>query len=94
MPRYLIERTFDEGFQLEADPSNPLYATVAANNAERDVHWIHSLVSADRSKTFCMYDAPSPEAIRAAARKNGLPVDRITEISVLDPAHYTSPRVA
>jgi hypothetical protein len=49
------------------------------------VTWIHSYVSQDRQKTFCIYDAPSPEAIRRTARQNDLPVDRITKVSVLDP---------
>lgn len=50
--------------------------------------WLHSYVSMDRRKTFCVYDAPSPEAIRLTARSNDLHVDRITEISVLDPYAY------
>jgi hypothetical protein len=45
-------------------------------------------VSDDKKRTFCIYDAPSPEAIRRTARRNDLPVDRITEISVLDPYFY------
>lgn len=36
-------------------------------------------------KTFCLYEAPFPEAIRRAARRNGLPVDKITEVRALDP---------
>jgi len=34
------------------------------------------------------YDGPSPESIRQAAQANGLPVDRITEVRVLDPYFY------
>jgi Protein of unknown function (DUF4242) len=45
-------------------------------------------VSQDESKTFCVYDAPSPEAIRKTARRNDLPVDRITQVRVLDPHFY------
>jgi hypothetical protein len=45
-------------------------------------------VSEDKTKTFCIYDAPSPEAIRRVAEKNKLPVDRITQVSVLDPYFY------
>lgn len=47
--------------------------------------WVHSYVSDDKHKTFCIYDGPSPEAIRQAATRNGLPVDRITRVGVLDP---------
>jgi hypothetical protein len=52
------------------------------------VTWVHSYVSPDRKATFCIYDAPAPEAIRKVADRNGLPVGRITEVSVLDPYFY------
>jgi len=91
LKRYLVERTFPDRFCLEADAANPALKTVADNNRTSEVHWIHSFVAADRSKTFCVYDGPSPEAIRRAAEANGLPVDRITEVRVLDPAFYVSP---
>ena len=45
-------------------------------------------VSPDRTRTFCIYDGPSVESIRSAARRNGLPVDSITEVQVLDPYFY------
>ena len=62
--------------------------SVVGNNAEAGVTWVHSYVSEDRMKTFCIYDAPDPEAIRKTAAKNNLPVDRITQVSVLDPYFY------
>ena len=50
------------------------------------MNWVHSYVTDDKRKTFCVYDGPSPEAIRQGSRRrNGLPVDRITRVSVLDP---------
>jgi hypothetical protein len=90
MPRYLVERTFRDGLHL---PVNEDGATtcrrIVANNAEELVTWIHSYVTSDKSKTFCIYDGPTPEAIRRAASRNGLPVDSITEVSVLDPYFYS-----
>ena len=50
---------------------------------------MHSYVSADKRTTFCIYDAPTPEAIRKTADGNELPVDRITQVRVLDPYFYT-----
>ena len=50
--------------------------------------WVHSYVSEDKAATFCVYDAPSPEAIREAALRNDLSVDRITQVRVLDPYFY------
>ena len=57
-------------------------------NAEENVTWLHSYVSDDKRRTFCVYDAPSPEAIRKANGRNDLPVDRITPVQVLDPYFY------
>jgi hypothetical protein len=50
--------------------------------------WVHSYVTPDKKKTFCIYDAPSPDAILTAAQRNSLPVDSITPVSVLDPYFY------
>jgi len=50
--------------------------------------WVHSYVSADKTLTFCIYDAPNPDAIRRAAQRNVRPIDRITELRVLDPYFY------
>lgn len=89
MPRYLVERTFPAALQIPInDEGAQACCTVVANNAELGVTWVHSYVSDDKSKTFCIYDAPSPEAIRRAAGTNGLPVDTITEVRVLDPYFY------
>ena len=89
MPRYLIERSFPQGLSIPLnDDGKKALAGVVANNAEHGVSWLHSYVNPDRTQTFCIYDAPTPEAIRNVADCNGLPVDRITEVSVLDPYFY------
>ena len=63
--------------------------TVVERNAEEGVTWVHSYVSADKRTTFCVYDAPTPEAIRKTAARNDLPVDQITQVQVLDPYFYS-----
>ena len=89
MPRYMVERTFPETLQIPiSDAGEKACSTVVGVNAEAGVTWVHSYVSEDKKKTFCIYDAPSPEAIRRTAERNGLPVDRITEVRVLDPYFY------
>ena len=89
MPRYVIERTFPAALTIPlTDEGVAACRLVDAGNAESDVHWLHSYVSDDRTKTFCVYDGPSPEAIRRAAERNKLPVDHITEVRVLDPYFY------
>ena len=86
MPRYLVERTFPDGLTLSsADEGAEICRRIVVTNGEDDVTWIHSYVSSDRQRSFCLYDAPSPEAIRRTAKRNNLPVDRITKVNVLDP---------
>ncbi len=89
MPRYLIERTFGEGLQIVDDSKDADECLkIVSNNLYDEVTWVHSYVSDDKSKSFCIYDAPSPEAVRRAARRNNLPIDKITEVRVLDPYFY------
>ena len=89
MPRYLVERTFPDGLAIPVDDQGAnICLTVVGNNLQNNVTWVHSYVTDDKQKTFCIYDAPSPEAIRTVAQRNNLPVDRITQVSVLDPYFY------
>jgi hypothetical protein len=89
MPRYVIERTFPKGVQIPQTEVGARFCRgVVANNIREGVTWLHSYVTSDGGRTFCIYEAPSPEAIRSVAEKNGLPVDKITEVSVLDPYFF------
>jgi hypothetical protein len=90
VPRYIVERSFPEGFELPFGQSGiDVCRGVVGINEDLGVTWLHSYVRDDRRSTFCVYDAPNPEAIRRAADRNGLPVDRITRVTVLDPYFYT-----
>ena len=89
MPRYLVERTFPDGIAIPSTGEGAqVCLEVIGNNTVDDVTWVHSYVTADKAKTYCIYDAPDPEAIRRAAQRNNLPVGRIIEVSVLDPYFY------
>jgi hypothetical protein len=88
MPRYVVERTFSDGLHIPVAGGAEVCSAVVEANAAEGVTWVHSYVSGDKTKTFCVYDAPSPEAIRKAADRNQLPLDRITRVSVLDPYFY------
>jgi hypothetical protein len=91
MPRYVVQRTFPDGLEIPAaDVGDEICRAVVERNAEEGVTWVHSYVSADKRTTFCIYDAPTPEAIRKTAARNDLPVDQITQVRVLDPYFYTS----
>ena len=89
MPRYMVERTFPDGLGLPISEEGEGAARgIIGCNADVAVTWIHSYVSEDKQKTFCIYDGPNPEAIRQAAERNGLPIDQITKVAVLDPYFY------
>ncbi len=86
MPRYIVERTFPDGFGLPTNAEGAqVCLSVVGKNLKEGVSWVNSYFTSDRRKSFCIYDGPSPEAIRVAAQVNGLPVDRISEVRVLDP---------
>jgi hypothetical protein len=85
----MVERTFPSGLHIPVtDGGAQGVLGVVDKNGELGVTWVHSYVSDDKSKTFCIYDGPDPESIRKAAERNGLPVDGITRVSVLDPYFY------
>jgi hypothetical protein len=85
----MVERHFPDGLNIpmNADGAGACLGVVG-RNAEQGVNWVHSYVSTDKKRTFCVYDAPSPDAIREVADKNGLPVGEISEVRVLDPFFY------
>jgi hypothetical protein len=86
LPRYVVERTFAERWSIAATPEGAGDCrSVVERNADWAVTWLHSYVSADGKTAFCVYEAPTPEAIRKAAAQSRLPVDRIVRVRVLDP---------
>jgi hypothetical protein len=89
MPRYMVERDFSDGLNIPTnDDGAKMCRTVIDTNMTDGVTWVHSYVTSDKKKTFCVYDGPSPEAVRRVAAKNNLPVNKISEIRVLDPYFY------
>lgn len=82
MPLYVIERTFAEQLDLTADDVR----LIEDVNADEGVSWLFSFLSADRHRSYCLYEAPSPEAIVAAARRANVPVDSVVEVSKFVPA--------
>jgi hypothetical protein len=87
--RYIVERLFPNRLLVKAGAEGvERVVAIVERNADEGVTWIHSYVSDDKRRTFCVYDAPSPEAIRKTAARNDLPVERITQVRVLDPYFY------
>jgi hypothetical protein len=76
MPIYMIERAYAE----ELDITGDAVRLIEEVNADEGVRWLFSFLSADRRRSYCLYEAPSPDAIRAAAARAGLPADVIVEV--------------
>lgn len=89
MPRYVVERTFPDRLQIPVtDGGADICRSVVERNSEEGVTWVHSYVGQDKTRSFCVYDAPNAEAIRKTADLNSLPIDQITQVQVLDPYFY------
>jgi hypothetical protein len=88
--RYIVERTFPDALHIPVDHEGAeIVAGVVWRNQQAGVTWVQSYVSEDKTRTFCVYDAPDPESIRRAALDNGIPVDAITRVTVLSPYFYS-----
>lgn len=81
MPLFLIERQFAEKLESDADGEQEIVRV----NREVGVNWLYSFLSADKKKTYCLYEAPSAELIREAARRLGLPADKIVAVEQVVP---------
>jgi hypothetical protein len=84
MPRYIIERNFAERLELTKDAADQ----VQQINDEEGVKWIFSFLSADKKKTYCLYEAPNADAIRQAAHRANVPADSIIEVDEINPAMF------
>ena len=85
MPRFLIERNFAEELEVTKDDVD----SIRRINDEAGVKWLFSFLSADKKKTYCLYEAPSAEAIRQAAKRANIPADVIIEVTrELSPAMF------
>jgi hypothetical protein len=82
MPLYVIERTIAARLELPED----VVRRIDDVNADEGVSWLFSFISADRLRTYCLYEAPSPDAIMEAARRANVPADEIVEVSKFVPA--------
>jgi hypothetical protein len=76
MPLYVIERTFAD----QLDLTNDDVKLIDEINADEGVRWLFSFLSADRLRTYCLYEAPSPDAVMAAAQKANIPADAVVEV--------------
>ncbi|HEX6651264.1 MAG TPA: DUF4242 domain-containing protein [Thermoleophilaceae bacterium] len=81
MALYVIERRYADQLEMSSDGVKALEEI----NADEGVEWLFSFLSADRRQSYCLYEAPSPDALIAAARRAGLPADVIVEVNRISP---------
>ena len=87
MPLYVIERRFAEELELDGDDVR----LIEEANAGEGVKWLFSFLSADKRKTYCLYEAPNEDAIRVAARRANVPADVIIAVSEMRPEQFGAP---
>jgi len=85
LTRYMVVRTFPEGALAGLDAAGE--EAVNRTNAKYSVHWVHSYANAEKTKTFCIYEAPNEKAVRDAAVANKIPVDYVVPIPVVLGVH-------
>jgi hypothetical protein len=76
MPLYMIERAFAEQLELTTGDVK----LIEEVNADEGIRWLFSFLSADRRRSYCLYEASSPDAIIAAAQRVGIPADVVVEV--------------
>ncbi|HAS10847.1 MAG TPA: DUF4242 domain-containing protein [Acidimicrobiaceae bacterium] len=81
MGLYVIERTFLEGLDPDALDEDEIKLV----NDDVGVKWILSFLSADKRRTYCLYEAPNPEALREAAARLGIPADAVVAVEEIGP---------
>jgi hypothetical protein len=84
MPMYVIERQFAEQLDLTSDDVR----LIEEVNADEGVRWLFSFLSADRRRSYCLYEAPAPDTIVAAAKRAGIPADTVVEVNRISADMY------
>ena len=77
MPIFMVERRFADDLEASAEQADQINRI----NEEEGVRWLYSFLSADKRKTYCLYEAPFADAIRRAAERAGLPADSVVEVT-------------
>jgi hypothetical protein len=90
MPLFLIERNFAEDLRLD----DATLANIRHINDEIGIQWLYSFLSADKRKTYCLYEAPNAEAIRIAAGRLSIPADTVIAVSEIRPEQFAETTVA
>jgi len=84
MPLFLIERNFAEQLEVSKEAAD----VIKLINDDVGVNWLFSFLSADKKKTYCLYEGPSAEAVREAARRANIPADVVIEVSEINPGAF------
>ena len=89
MPLFLIERNFAEQMLLDQEGID----ATEAYNADANLRWLFSFLSADKKKTYCLYEAPDAEALIQQAKDLGIPADAVVEVGELNAAMFSGQSV-
>jgi hypothetical protein len=76
MALFIIERNFAEQLEL----NNDVVDHITRINDDSEVRWLYSFLSANKKKTFCLYEAADAASIKQAAELANIPADEIIEV--------------
>lgn len=86
MPKYVIEREIPGAGKLSAAELQAVAQKSCGvlQAMGPQIQWVESFVTAD--KVYCVYIAPSEEAVREHAKRGGFPANRVSEVKrMIDP---------
>lgn len=89
MPLFVIERSYAEQLQIDQHGID----VTEAYNSDADLKWLFSFLTADRRRTYCLYEASDAEALYRHARDLGIPADSVIEVSEINPAMFSGETV-
>jgi cell division inhibitor SulA len=86
MPKYVIERELPGAGKLTAEELRAISQKSCGvlRSLGPQIQWVQSYVTDD--KIYCIYIAPSEEAVREHARQGGFPANAVMQVrAIIDP---------
>jgi hypothetical protein len=89
MPKFMIEREIPNAGSLSPADLQGIAAKSCGvlgemNHSGTDIQWVQSFVTND--KIYCVYNAPTADAVREHAKRGGFPANRVERVfGIIDP---------
>ncbi|RLQ22585.1 DUF4242 domain-containing protein [Seongchinamella sediminis] len=81
MALYLVERDFSQEVNMSAEELEQIKQVTSELGAD----WLYTFLSADKKKSYCIYEATDTDQLMKQAQVVGLPINEIVEVSRMWP---------